>query len=128
MKRMILAVAGLVLVLTATAARAGDSPVADKMVQIRAQMNQVKLMNRTDQKFWFHVDDLQDLLQAVSDDYYMLHIALLDPKVRPEIEKKFIEKSSNRAFYRTWRSALVNFRWSDGEQYLRNYTFDTSVT
>jgi len=38
------------------------------------QMNQVKLMNRTDQKFWFHVDDLQDLLQVVSDDYYMLNV------------------------------------------------------
>jgi glutamate synthase domain-containing protein 1/glutamate synthase domain-containing protein 3 len=27
----------------------------------------------------------------VLDEYYMLHIALLDPKVRPEMEKRFIE-------------------------------------
>jgi len=38
------------------------------------QMNQIKLMNRTDQKFWFQADDLQDILLAVSDDYYMLHV------------------------------------------------------
>lgn len=29
--------------------------------------------------------------REVLDDYYMLHIALLDPKVRPELEKKYIE-------------------------------------
>ncbi|UCE47758.1 MAG: hypothetical protein JSW47_19435, partial [Phycisphaerales bacterium] len=28
--------------------------------------------------------------QQILDDYYMLHIALLDPKVRPEVEKRFI--------------------------------------
>jgi glutamate synthase domain-containing protein 1/glutamate synthase domain-containing protein 3 len=29
--------------------------------------------------------------RQVLDDYYMLHIALLDAKVRPEVEKRFIE-------------------------------------
>jgi hypothetical protein len=38
------------------------------------QMNQVKLMNRTDQKFWFHLDDLQELLWAVTKDYFLLHV------------------------------------------------------
>lgn len=38
------------------------------------QMDQVKLMNRTDTKYWFHVDKLQDLLNDVKDDYYLLHI------------------------------------------------------
>jgi glutamate synthase domain-containing protein 1/glutamate synthase domain-containing protein 3 len=32
------------------------------------------------------------------DEYYMLHIALLDPKVRPEMEKKFIEPNFEVAF------------------------------
>lgn len=38
------------------------------------QMNQVKLMNRTDQKFWFHSEDLQELLRAVTEDYYLLFV------------------------------------------------------
>ena len=29
--------------------------------------------------------------REVLDNYYMLHVALLDPEARPEIEKKFIE-------------------------------------
>jgi len=29
--------------------------------------------------------------RQVLDDYYMLHIALLDAKVRPEVEKRFIK-------------------------------------
>ena len=37
-------------------------------------MNQVKLMNRTDQKFWFHADDLQDLLIDCYRYYYMLNV------------------------------------------------------
>lgn len=35
--------------------------------------------------------------REVLDEYYMLHIALLDPKARPEIEKKFIEPNFNVA-------------------------------
>jgi hypothetical protein len=38
------------------------------------QMDQVKLMNRIDQKFWFHEDGLQGILQTVSKDYYILDI------------------------------------------------------
>lgn len=38
------------------------------------QMDQVKLMNRIDQKFWFHEDKLQRILQLVSHDYYVLDI------------------------------------------------------
>lgn len=38
------------------------------------EMDQVKLMNRTDQKFWFHRDYLNELLNMVIDHYYLLHI------------------------------------------------------
>lgn len=38
------------------------------------EMDQVKLMNRIDQKFWFHEDSLQGILQSVSQDYYVLDI------------------------------------------------------
>lgn len=37
-------------------------------------MEKVKLMNRTDQKFWFHYDYLPKLLQEVQNDYHLLHI------------------------------------------------------
>jgi len=38
------------------------------------QMDQVKLMNRTDRKFWFHFDHLQGLLQSITDNYFVLDI------------------------------------------------------
>lgn len=38
------------------------------------EMDQVKLMNRVDQKFWFHEDKLQRILQAVGEQYYVLDI------------------------------------------------------
>lgn len=38
------------------------------------RMNQVQLMNRTDQKFWFHSDELADLLQNIRDEYFMLQV------------------------------------------------------
>jgi hypothetical protein len=38
------------------------------------EMDQVKLMNRTDTKYWFHYDFLQGLLLSIHDDYYILTI------------------------------------------------------
>ncbi len=38
------------------------------------EMSQVKLMNRTDRKYWFHYEKLEELLQSISDDYFILHI------------------------------------------------------
>lgn len=38
------------------------------------EMNQVKLMNRIDQKFWFHEDNLQQILQSIDKQYYILDI------------------------------------------------------
>ncbi len=38
------------------------------------QMDQVKLMNRTDKKYWFHEENLQSILQSVNQHYYMLDI------------------------------------------------------
>jgi len=38
------------------------------------EMDQVKLMNRTDLKFWFHSDNLPGLLEMVKNDYFLLHI------------------------------------------------------
>lgn len=38
------------------------------------EMDQVKLMNRTDTKYWFHIDRLPDLLQEIKTDYFILEI------------------------------------------------------
>ncbi len=38
------------------------------------EMDQVKLMNRTDRKYWFHSGDLQELLHLIKHDYYILNI------------------------------------------------------
>jgi len=38
------------------------------------QMDQVKLMNRIDQKFWFHEEKIQQILQSVNQHYYILDI------------------------------------------------------
>ena len=38
------------------------------------EMEKVKLMNRTDRKYWFHFDFLPELLQTIKHDYYILNI------------------------------------------------------
>ncbi len=38
------------------------------------EMDQVKLMNRMDTKYWFHRKDLPAILDKIHNDYYMLNI------------------------------------------------------
>ena len=38
------------------------------------EMDRVKLMNRTDTKYWFHFEHLQEILQKVKSDYFVLEI------------------------------------------------------
>lgn len=38
------------------------------------EMDQVKLMNRTDTKYWFNVSDLHHLLTEVQNNYFMLNM------------------------------------------------------
>ncbi len=39
-----------------------------------SQMDSVKLMNRTDRKYWFNIAQLEQLLEAIKDDYYILEV------------------------------------------------------
>ena len=39
-----------------------------------SQMENVRLMNRMDTKFWFHVDRLPEILEQIKQHYYMLEI------------------------------------------------------
>ena len=36
------------------------------------EMDKVKLMDRTDTKYWFHADHLQNLLESIQESYYIL--------------------------------------------------------
>jgi hypothetical protein len=38
------------------------------------EMDKVQFMNRTDTKFFFHIDELESLLKSIKDDYYILQI------------------------------------------------------
>lgn len=38
------------------------------------EMDKVKLMNRTDTKYWFHASHLQSLLEVIQASYFMLNI------------------------------------------------------
>ena len=38
------------------------------------EMDKVKLMNRTDHKYWFSVSELQSLLDSIDNQYYILQI------------------------------------------------------
>lgn len=38
------------------------------------EMDQVKLMNRIDRKYWFSIEDLQEVLQSVQNQYMLLQI------------------------------------------------------
>lgn len=38
------------------------------------EMEQVKLMNRTDTKYWFHYKHLQEILEEIRKDYFLLKI------------------------------------------------------
>ena len=38
------------------------------------EMDKVRLMNRTDRKFWFHISYLPELLHKIEDSYYILNI------------------------------------------------------
>lgn len=39
------------------------------------QMDEVKLMNRIDRKFWFNANSLESVLEEIKDDYFVLEIS-----------------------------------------------------
>ncbi len=45
----------------------------ENIIQLN-EMDQVKLMNRIDTKFWFHIEKLPEIFEMVKDDYYILEI------------------------------------------------------
>lgn len=59
------------------------------------EMDQVRLMNRTDHKYWFHFDHLQELLQSINGNYYILKI---DGETEFPYTTTYYDTTKNRMF------------------------------
>ncbi len=59
------------------------------------EMDQVKLMNRTDTKYWFHMKEMQLILDAIKDDYYVLNI---DGKGQLPYATSYFDTENNEMF------------------------------
>ncbi len=70
-------------------------------------MDKVKLMNRTDRKYWFNKDLLPGLLESVKDDYYVLE---LDGKRSLPYVSTYYDTTENRMYYEHHRGKLNRFK------------------
>jgi hypothetical protein len=59
------------------------------------EMDKVKLMNRMDHKYWFHIDYLPGLLNTVGDDYYVLEI---DGESQLPYSTRYFDTQQNKMF------------------------------
>ncbi len=59
------------------------------------EMDEVKLMNRMDHKYWFHIDFLAGLLHTVGDDYFVLEI---DGKSQLPYSTTYFDTQQNKMF------------------------------
>lgn len=71
------------------------------------EMDQVKLMNRTDTKYWFHIDKLQELLQIIKNDYYILKI---DGIAKLPYETTYYDTDGNKMFYTHHNGKLNRYK------------------
>lgn len=71
------------------------------------EMDQVKLMNRTDQKFWFHSDYLPELLEMVKNDYFLLHI---DGENKLPYATTYFDTENNKMFIAHHNGKLNRFK------------------
>lgn len=71
------------------------------------EMDKVKLMNRTDQKFWFHSDKLTQLLEMVKEDYFLLHI---DGESHLPYTTTYFDTKNNRMFAAHHNGKLNRFK------------------
>jgi len=55
----------------------------------------VRLMNRVDKKYWFHVSELPSLLEAIKDDYY---IQSVDGKLFQDYGTKYFDTQDNKMY------------------------------
>ncbi|MFA9371897.1 MAG: polyphosphate polymerase domain-containing protein [Labilibaculum antarcticum] len=72
-----------------------------------SEMDQVKLMNRTDQKFWFHSNYLPELLKIVENDYFLLQI---EGENRLPYATTYFDTKNNRMFTAHHNGKLNRFK------------------
>lgn len=71
------------------------------------EMGQVKLMNRTDTKYWFHIGQLQEILQIIKDDYFLLEI---DGKVKLPYATTYYDTNVNQMYGAHHNGKLNRFK------------------
>lgn len=71
------------------------------------EMDRVKLMNRTDTKYWFRTSDLQLILDAVKNDYFILCI---DGKTQMPYTTTYFDTDKNEMFANHHRGKLNRFK------------------
>lgn len=72
-----------------------------------SEMDQVKLMNRVDRKYWFHSAYLPELLKMVEKDYYLLHI---DGESRLKYTTTYFDTDNDRMFSAHHNGKLNRFK------------------
>lgn len=71
------------------------------------EMDQVKLMNRTDTKYWFNSNRLPALLQMVKDNYFLLHI---DGESQLPYTTTYFDTENNKMFAAHHNGKLNRFK------------------
>ena len=71
------------------------------------QMDQVKLMHRTDTKYWFHSDHLNELLRTIKDNYFIL---LIDNQSVQSYASTYYDTNDNRMFTQHHNGKLNRFK------------------
>ncbi|MFI3267313.1 MAG: polyphosphate polymerase domain-containing protein [Rikenellaceae bacterium] len=72
-----------------------------------AQMDGVKLMNRTDRKFWFNISHLESLLSDIKDDYYALEV---NGEKNLPYSTTYYDTSDNQMYLNHHRGKLNRFK------------------
>ncbi len=72
-----------------------------------AEMDRVKLMNRTDRKYWFNIEHLEELLVDIKDHYYALEI---EGKRNLPYATTYYDTTSNDMYLNHHRGKLNRFK------------------
>lgn len=79
------------------------------------EIEKVNLMNRIDTKYWFHISRLNELLELIIDDYFLLNI---DDKCIQSYATTYYDTSDNKMFIQHHNGKLNRYKVRR-----RNYIF-----
>lgn len=71
------------------------------------EMDRVKLMNRTDTKYWFHYQHLQQILREIQNDYFILEI---NNESKLPYTTTYFDTSNNNMFSEHHNGKLNRFK------------------